>query len=327
VNTTDATDAAVRTVVTTVKRLILLFVALRGASMHLRFQRRPWDILLVLSYTIVLAPVLFISQLGHSFGLLLIIFVPGYVVVAALFPATGELDWIERIALSLGLSLAIVPLLGLVLNFTAWGIRFAPVVATIAIFTTSTGGAAYWRRMRLPPSQRLALTIDLAVPGQAGGPIDAGLSIAIAASVILAAGTLVYIVTTPRPGERFTEFYVTGPSGNATGYPTALNVSEAGSVILAVTNHESINANYTLRIDLVGVQLVYNATSGYNETVELNRTTWSSFNITLANGKTWTQSYAFSINSTGLWKVQFLLFTDGNFSVSYRELHLYVRVI
>ena len=84
--------------------------------------------------------------------------------------------------------------------------------------------------------------------------------------------------------------------------------------------------SYTVRVDLVGVRLVYNVTSGFNETVEVNRTTWSSFNVTLADGRNWTQPYTFRINYTGLRKVQFLLFNGPNLTGVYRELHLYVRV-
>jgi hypothetical protein len=61
-------------------------------------------------------------------------------------------------------------------------------------------------------------------------------------------------------------------------------------------------------------------------TVELNRTTWSRFTVTLAAGANWTQQYAFSIRFVGLWKVQFRLFKDGDFSKACRELHLFVRV-
>ena len=84
--------------------------------------------------------------------------------------------------------------------------------------------------------------------------------------------------------------------------------------------------NYTVRVDLVGVLVVYNATSGFNETVEANRTTWSAFSVALADGQNWTGTYAFRINFTGLWKVQFLLFKDTDFLSAYMELHLYVRV-
>ena len=68
------------------------------------------------------------------------------------------------------------------------------------------------------------------------------------------------------------------------------------------------------------------ATSGFNESVEVNRTTWSTFNVTLADGSDGTQPYTFQINYTGFWKVRFLLYKDGDFSSAYRELHLYVRV-
>ena len=71
-----------------------------------------------------------------------------------------------------------------------------------------------------------------------------------------------------------------------------------------------------------GVQVVCNATSGFNETVEQNRTTWSTFDVTLADGRNWTQPFTFRINYTSLWKVQFLLFKDGDVSTAYRELHL-----
>ncbi len=81
-----------------------------------------------------------------------------------------------------------------------------------------------------------------------------------------------------------------------------------------------------MRIDLVGVRLVYNTSSKSNETVEINRTTWSTLNVTLDNGRNWTQPYTFRINQASLWKVQFLLFKGGDYSKVYREVHLYVRV-
>ena len=43
-------------------------------------------------------------------GSVFVLFIPGYVTVEALFPKGRELDGIERFALSVGLSLALVPL-------------------------------------------------------------------------------------------------------------------------------------------------------------------------------------------------------------------------
>ena len=300
--------------------------------MRLHFQEKPWDLYAAIGYTAFISIVLLVMNVGNLLAVLLVLFIPGYVLVAALFPGALmpeklEIDWVERIALSFGLSIAVVPLLGLLLNFTPWGIRFAPILATIAGFTFGVGYAAYWRRMQLPHEQRLSLTMDLSMPEWAGySTLDRGLTICLAASIIVAGGTLAYVVLTPRPGETFTEFYILGPGGNASGYPTALNVSQPGTVTLGIANHEAATVNYTVRIDLVGVKSVYNATSGFNETVETNRTTWSTLRVPLEDGQNWTQPYTFRINYTGLWKVQVLLFKDGDFSSAYRELYLFVRV-
>jgi len=61
------------------------------------------------------------------------------------------IDGIERVALAFGLSIAIVPLLGLILNFTPWGIRLVPIVVTVAGFTLLSTGVAARRRWALPP--------------------------------------------------------------------------------------------------------------------------------------------------------------------------------
>ena len=295
--------------------------------MRLHFQEKPSDLYVNVGYTVVIAAVLLALNVGNVLAILLVLFTPGYVLVAALFPRNSEVDWIERIALSFGLSIAVVPLLGLLLNFAPWGIRFVPIVVMIALFTVVFGCTAYWRRMRLAPDRRLSLTVDIAVPEwKQYNVLDKGLTIALSASIVVAGGTLAYVILAPRPGETFTAFYILGPGGNASAYPTALNLSQPGSVILGVANHEATTVAYTVRVDLVGVRVVYNATSGFNETVEQNRTTWSTLNVTLADGQNWSQPYTFRIDYVGLWKVQFLLFKDGDFLSTYQEIHLFVRV-
>ena len=300
--------------------------------MRLHFREKPWDLYAAVGYTAVMASVLLALGIGDLLAILLVLFVPGYVLVAALFPGAvvegkPEIDWIERTALSFGLSIAVVPLLGLLLNFTPWGIRFVPIVVTIALFTVGVGYAAYWRRMRLPQERRLSLTVDLGIPDwKEYSTLDKALTVALAASIVVAAGTLAYVVLTPRPGEAFTEFYILGPGGNASGYPTNLTVNESGNVTIGIANHEGGAVNYAVRVDLVGVRIVYNATAGFNETVEVNRTTLSNVTAVVADGANWTAPYSIVIPSAGLWKVQFLLYKNGDFSSPYRELHLYVTV-
>lgn len=76
-------------------------------------------------------------------GSIFVLLLPGYSVLQLLFPKGSELDGLERFALDIGLSLAVVPLVGLILNFTPWGLRFLPIVASLACFTVAVSvGAA-----------------------------------------------------------------------------------------------------------------------------------------------------------------------------------------
>ena len=104
-----------------------------------------------------LTPLGGISVVRIPLGLLMVLFVPGYTLIAALFPKMKDLDGIERVALSFGLSIAVVPLIGLGLNYTPWGIRLTPVVVSLALFTLAMAAAAHWRRLSLPSEDRLAL--------------------------------------------------------------------------------------------------------------------------------------------------------------------------
>ena len=68
-------------------------------------------------------------------GSILVLFLPGYALLQLLFPKPSEMDSLERFALEIGLSLALVPLIGLVLNYTPWGIRFIPTTMSLSAFT------------------------------------------------------------------------------------------------------------------------------------------------------------------------------------------------
>jgi len=88
----------------------------------------------------------------YGLGSIFVLWLPGYAFIKALFPTensakTSEkgLDMVERIALSLGMSLALVPLVGLLLNYTPWGIRLAPIVLSLLALTIVFATAALIR--------------------------------------------------------------------------------------------------------------------------------------------------------------------------------------
>jgi len=70
----------------------------------------------------------------YILGSIFILFLPGYSLIKALFP-TNEIDNIERTALSIGMSLTLVPLVGLLLNYTIWGIRLTPITVSLLSLT------------------------------------------------------------------------------------------------------------------------------------------------------------------------------------------------
>lgn len=84
-------------------------------------------------------------DLRYAFGTLFVLFLPGYALLKALYP-NKEPDGLTRFALSIGLSIALVPLVGLVLNYTPLGLRLGPVAASLAVLTAALLSAALARR-------------------------------------------------------------------------------------------------------------------------------------------------------------------------------------
>lgn len=91
----------------------------------------------------------FIMPLRYVLGTIYVLFLPGYVLVEALYPEERELKPLERFALSIGLSLAVVPLIGLILNYTPWGIRLDPIIISLATYTLGLTLVATMRKFRV----------------------------------------------------------------------------------------------------------------------------------------------------------------------------------
>ena len=96
----------------------------------------------------------------YILGSIFVLLLPGYSLIKALFPAK-ELDNIERIALSIGMSLALVPITGLLLNYTPWGIRLTPVTLSLLALTTTFATAAVLRQHETGLTKRSKQGSDL----------------------------------------------------------------------------------------------------------------------------------------------------------------------
>ncbi|HIP56639.1 MAG TPA: DUF1616 domain-containing protein [Ignisphaera aggregans] len=109
-----------------------------------------WTVMFLVSLTLTsiafsyAIPVL--RYLRYVLGSIFVLYLPGATLIEALYPREEDLSPLERLALSIGLSLAVVPLIGLILNYTPWGIRLVPIVVSLTIFTVIMSIIASWRK-------------------------------------------------------------------------------------------------------------------------------------------------------------------------------------
>jgi uncharacterized membrane protein len=99
-----------------------------------------------------------LMPIRYLLGAVSVLFMPGYSIVEALYPRGDELAPLERLALSIGLSLAVVPLVGLILNYTPWGIRLIPIVVSNTALTIALLTVAALRKARYASTPRDCFT-------------------------------------------------------------------------------------------------------------------------------------------------------------------------
>ena len=97
-----------------------------------------------------------LSYLRNALGIIFVLWLPGYTCIKALFPAalpikasSENMDSIERVALSIGMSLALTPIVGLVLNYTPFGIRLVPITLSLLTLTVVFATVALFRELHL----------------------------------------------------------------------------------------------------------------------------------------------------------------------------------
>jgi uncharacterized membrane protein len=274
--------------------------------------------LVLLTDILVLTPGLSETMLRNILGLPLVLFLPGYALIAALFPAKSDLDGIERVALSFGLSIAVVPLIGLGLNYTTWGIRLLPILISLSLFTFVMCGLAYMRRAMLPETETFeisfratALSLKDEIMGNSESKLDRALTVFLILSILLSIATLAFVVVSPKEGEHFTEFYLLGSEGKADNYTTNYTLGQSGTVIVGVVNHEYRPVNYTMEVKLGNKSLFLPENVAH---------------ISLAHNETWKEPVTIMPPFEGKnMKLQFLLFNDTEKTVPYRDLHLWIN--
>jgi len=301
----------------------------------LEIRETPYDLFLCAGLALLLVALIsfFPDSLARQIlGLVFVLFLPGYAATAALFPENDQIDGIERTALSFGLSIAIVPLIGLALNFTPWGIRLDPIMASVSGFILLASAIGWYRRSRLPVDERFAIVVDFKMDFRGMPMVDKLLTIGIVVMLVASVVVLAWAITTPRTGERFTQLAILGPGGMATDYPRDLTVGQQGTVLLSVKSFEHQPINYSMVIGLTtaadaNFEIVENSID-WDQSHALTPHVAIAQNFSLVHLDYYNQTFNFTVTAPGTWKLQFLLFTEGQpiSQDSYREVHLWLNV-
>jgi uncharacterized membrane protein len=240
----------------------------------------------VLFWVVLAVPVIRASPLRTVIGGGYALFVPGYAIVAALFPevngttAEGSPSWsrftegtqlngTDRLLLSVAVSIGLAPLVGLVLGMTTIGFRTTTLAGCLSLVTLLAVAVAVARRLALHPSNRfdvqaLPVVVSLRRSFSQKSSLEWRTSwrkftvnALVACSVLLAAGSVSYaIVSEPKP-KPYTEFSVLAKNDSGEFVACEYLRPETGTLRplrISATNRERERMNYTVIVLLQRVE-------------------------------------------------------------------------
>ncbi|MGA9048005.1 MAG: DUF1616 domain-containing protein [Dehalococcoidia bacterium] len=242
---------------------------------------------------------------------LCLFFFPGYSLLSALLPKQDDLGIVERIALSLGASIATVPIIGFVLNFTPWGIRLIPVLVTVAAFTLIAAAIGFIRQQMTPINMRLHVSIAPHWTARQGMTYTRKVIwVAVLLAAFGAVSTLIYFEVS-LPGKSVpTDFYILNAEGKAENYPSQVKAGDNITLTAVVINHESQPVSYFIKA------------------VANGNTIGEASTLSLAEGAKWEGKVSLTLKVTGQrQKIDLYLYKDSEQEPYFKEpLGLYIDV-
>lgn len=334
-------------------------------SLPHRVQFFPLDLLFTAGLGVLAFWMASVSGWSHPMlrfivGIIYIFFVPGYAIVATLFPQksrpsgkqknkdiTNEvgagfvqpsvrIGLLERIALSVGTSVISVSIISYLFVFTQTGISKLPVIAALSVFTLAFSILGIIRRLATPAQERFTVLPDgVAETVYAGvfrstSGVRTGLNILIVVSLLLALGSVSYAAMAPNEEQTFTEFYLLTEDENETlvlsENTRTFSRVESKSLYLGIENMENRPVNYTVVTLLQRVEVSNNTTRTVEERT-LNR---SQISVPDEGIRRVQQSISLPLTGNQL-RLKFLLYKgtppdDPDSDTAYRKLHLWVSM-
>lgn len=273
----------------------------------------PIDLVLVLgiaSAVVVGVGVLSGNQLWRFLiGGLLLFFLPGYTLLALIFPSrsqrtggtkgdeskairvTDGISLRERIPLSFGASVTLLPLFALTLGILGQPLTRTTVVSMLSLFLIGCVLLAFVRRLRLPREDRFRLPINrwsaslrgFLFPGSLS---DSLVNIVLAISLIAGLSAVGYAFAVPQPDAEFSSFALLTRTSDgqfvSSGYPTNFTQDQPQELVVSVANNQRSEADYTVVAELQQVR-----TNQQNRLQVLSEQEQRRFSVTLEPNETW----------------------------------------
>jgi len=245
-------------------------------------ERVGFDLVVVSVVALLTVTVLSETGFGPTWvrllvGLPLVLVLPGYALVSALFPGRPKDSTAvagrgpayspgtpERLALSFVCSLALLPLLAVGHGIVGVPFETATVLGTLTVVVVGLSAVSVVRRHSLSAAQRYDPPSLVATGGRltawfrAGETRDTVLSAVLGVAVVLAVGTLAFGLIAPTQGQSYTSISLVteGDGGEfvAANYPTNFTAGEARPLTVQVENHYQSAGNYTTVVELQRVE-------------------------------------------------------------------------
>jgi uncharacterized membrane protein len=219
-----------------------------GEKLRINIGSGLWLIVLVVAALIIAFNISEPRLLYVILALPFAFFLPGYSLLLALFPQEDRLGRGERVALSFGLSIVVISLIGIVLNYIWLGITSESSFYSIIAFILIVSAIAGFRIIRLREHERFSVELNLRLPGWGGKLQDRILSVILAVSLLAALGMMGFAIAQPEIGERYTEFYLLGSRGLAADYPRDLALGDRLLVTVGIVNQEHRDVCYRIEM-------------------------------------------------------------------------------
>ncbi len=290
-------------------------------------EKHPLDLILLLLWSVVAVIVAIVLPDGNFirviFGTFLLVFIPGYALVAILWPGKDGIGNMERIALSFGLSIVVVSVIGLILNFTSNGITLSSTLAGLFIIQIILTIFAYMRRQQLTEQERYHIALPMPQTLLPSDKTEKLFVIMISVVLVLSGCVLAYVLMTPSDGERYSQLYILDSNGTAENYTLNMTTNGTASIIVGIRCHEYEEVNYKV---IIGIENATTINDGSNWDQTFSFTGDNSFerDITLDHDGIFEDIITFNIPDPGKHKVVWQLYIDG-VETEY-EVHLWVIV-